>query len=73
MKRYRLVLLIICGLLLVGIVHEQALADELDADCASLCELGCASEGGCRLFRQVGCRCRFSCQSGAQGGTICGR
>ena len=72
MTRLRLLLLVLCGLLLLGIAHEQALANELDADCGAVCARGCAGEGGCRLFRQVGCSCRFTCQSGAQGGTICG-
>ena len=72
MTRYRLILLVLLGLLLLGIAHEQSLAQELDADCATLCVRGCASEGGCRLFRQVGCNCRYACESGAQGGTVCG-
>ena len=72
MTGYRLVLLILLGLLLLGIAHEQSMASELDADCATICKLGCASEGGCRLYRQVGCSCRFTCQSGTQGSTVCG-
>jgi hypothetical protein len=67
-----LILLLLLSLLVVGIVHEQGVAAELDGDCASLCALGCAAEGGCRLFRQVGCNCRFVCQSGTIGATSCG-
>ncbi len=72
MTRYRLVLLVLLALLAAGIVHEQAVANDLDVDCGSLCARTCVGEGGCRLFRQIGCNCRFTCQSGAQGGTICG-
>ncbi len=72
MTRRQVILLLLCGLIAVGIVYEQALANELDVNCASLCELGCAGEDGCHLFRQIGCNCSFVCRSGALGGTVCG-
>jgi hypothetical protein len=72
MTRRRVILLLLCGLIAVGIAYEHALAGELDASCASLCDLGCAGEDGCLLFRQIGCNCSFICRSGVQGGTVCG-
>ena len=72
MTRFRWFMLLLCILLLMGIAHEQAVANALDADCGAVCKRGCASEGGCRLFRQIGCSCRFVCNSGAQGTTVCG-
>ena len=72
MTKRRVILLLLCGLIAVGIAYEQALANELDFNCASLCELGCAGEDGCYLFRQIGCNCSFVCRSGARGGTVCG-
>jgi hypothetical protein len=67
-----MILLLICALIAAGIVYERGLANDLDADCPSLCQLGCAREGGCLLYRQVGCNCAYICRSGAQGGAACG-
>ena len=72
MTKRRVVLLLLCCLIAVGIVYEQALANQLDADCAGLCQLGCAGEEGCLMFRQIGCNCSYVCRNGTQGGTVCG-
>lgn len=72
MSRRRLVLLLLCIVLALAIVHERSVADELDVPCPDICALGCAGEGGCLLFRQVGCRCSYVCESGVRGGTVCG-
>lgn len=72
MTKRRLILLVLCGLLAIGIIYEKGLAEELDADCPSLCQLSCLNEGGCLLYRQVGCNCSYMCRSGARGGTVCG-
>lgn len=72
MTRRRIILLLLCCLLAAGIVYERGIADELDADCPSLCQIGCAGENGCLLYRQVGCNCSYVCRNGTQGGTVCG-
>ena len=72
MTRRRIILLALCVALAAGIAYERGVAEELDSDCGSLCKLGCAGEGGCLAYRQVGCACQFVCKSGAKGGTVCG-
>jgi len=72
MTRRRVILVVLCALIVTGIAYERGVANELDSDCGALCRVGCASEGGCLLYRQVGCACSFVCRSGAEGGTVCG-
>lgn len=72
MTRRRIILLVLCAAIAAGIVVEHGIAAELDDSCPSLCSLGCAGEGGCLLYRHVGCSCSYVCRSGAQGGTVCG-
>jgi hypothetical protein len=72
MSRRRWILLLLCAALAVAIVHQVGVARELDANCATLCQVGCAGEDGCKLYRQVGCNCSYMCRSGVRGGTTCG-
>ena len=61
MTRRRLIMLLVLALLIFGIVQEQAVAHDLDVNCGAVCAIACANEGGCRLFRQIGCTCDFVC------------
>ena len=72
MNRRRLIMLIVLALLVVGIAQEQAKANELDMKCGAICANACANDGGCRLFRVVGCTCDFVCGSGLLGRITCG-
>ncbi len=72
MTRHRLIMLLVLALLIYGIVQEQAIANDLDVDCGSICVTACVNEGGCRLFRQIGCTCDFVCGSGMLGRLTCG-
>jgi hypothetical protein len=72
MTKRRVILLLVCALVAAGIVYERGIADDLDDGCPSLCSLSCAGEGGCLLYRHVGCNCSWVCRSGTQGGTVCG-
>ncbi len=72
MTRRRLIMLLVLALLIFGIVQEQAIANDLDAKCGSICATACVNEGGCRLFRQIGCTCDFVCGSGTLGRLTCG-
>lgn len=71
MTRRRLILLLLCAALVLAVAHEKGVADELDHPCPSLCSANCAGEGGCLLYREVGCKCDYLCRSGVRGGTIC--
>lgn len=72
MTRRRVLLVLVLGLLIFGIVQEQAAANDLDAKCGWICANACVDEGGCRLFRQLGCTCDFVCGSGMLGRLTCG-
>ena len=72
MTRRRLIMVLVLGLLIFGIVQEQAKAHDLDANCGTNCANACVNEGGCRLFRQIGCTCDFVCGSGMLGRITCG-
>ena len=71
MTRRRFILVLVLGLLIFGIVQEQATANDLDAKCGSICASACVKEGGCRLFRQIGCTCDFVCGNGTLGRLTC--
>ncbi len=73
MTTRRLVLLVLAGLLMLSTASEQAAASDVTIDCAAIAKAACANEGGCRLYQQIGCNCRFVCESGAEGYQICGR
>ena len=73
MTTRRLVLLLVAGLLLLSTASEQAAAAAAEVDCAVVARTACANEGGCRLYQQVGCNCKFVCESGAEGYQTCGR
>ena len=74
MTTRRLALLVLAGLLLLlGTASEQAAANDVEVDCALVAKTACANEGGCRLYQQLGCNCRFVCESGAEGYQTCGR
>ena len=68
----RLVLMVLLIAMAFAIGYEQALANALDAGCGTICKNACAFDEGCRYFETVGCSCKFLCNSGKKGISICG-
>ena len=68
----RMVLLVLLVAMAFAIGYEQAMARELDSGCGTICKNACAFDDGCRYFETVGCACKFLCNSGMKGISICG-
>jgi len=67
----RLVLVVLLIAMAFAISYEQAMANALDSGCGTICKNACAFDDGCRYFETVGCACKFLCNSGKKGISIC--
>ena len=73
MTSRRLLLLVVAGLFMLGTASQQAAAIDAELDCAAIAKAACANQGGCRLYQQTGCSCKFICENGSEGYQTCGR
>ena len=68
----RIVLAVLLVVMAFAIAYEQAVADALDAGCGTICMNQCAFDDGCRYFETVGCNCKYQCNNGTKGISVCG-